>query len=964
MYARLWWKEARTLWPIWLALVVFACGMDGAISYLSEGAALRNGGLAQLGVALAVLYAFAAGAAAFASERETKMLGFLDVLPVSRKVLWTAKTSFALISAIALATILAVIPAIVASLYHSPFFVLKALFEPSIIVLEALSWGLFWSAMLETSLTAALLAMSSVSLVVLLAAQLGNVWLIYSAPGEWVTIGHVELRLALALGALAASCYLIVQRARGVRVALPERELPPARRERSRRNAGLRGWETYRRWRRSGRGPVKFPVVRSLAWETWREARVVLLILLVASVLLLPLLMLSYGGVVVFLGFPMVLLWAGVSVFGLENRTRTYRFYLHHGVRPGVVWSVKVGIWIALILSIWMVAFVAVALITRSQGPFQPMALLIALFLVMYVFAVGEFCGLVIRRAVTAGAISILVLPLLVWPHQWLVQTSLIPPWTFALPPLILLAISWAWSGDWMSDRGGVGRWVRLALLVFVPFSSLVPLYIGYRAWSVPDIGPPFDLRAIQAPGLPEQNAAVVYSSAWKLTAFRNANKEFWDNVRKVIADGWDPEAQQVVQSWRLNQAAIAETQRASLKPHLLFLRDSATTTAPSLITEGQVNLLKELVALDFRERQFRVDLAGAWEDLTVLFRIAEQESVRADLFQRRFATEIHDRACFLARAWAADARQSPERLEAALQELRQLPMLRSLRDAIEAQYHQDEETINLPDDKLEALDLQSFAKNKDLGSALRAKFCFELGIAPSWERQRARRVARLLTADQLQDIEKEPWHRRNQDPTSPRFFRFSRFYGDLIDLHWPPDRPVWHRPLDQLCDDWDSTPFKDFLWLLNNPRQRDHAWLPVVDRRALEQILALRAWQLRHDGKYPRSLAELLPSELPELPLDPFSGEPFQFGQSGGEKLPKRLVGYVAMGGVLPREEFEEPPARPGQWVLWSVGPDRKDDGAAFRCMSHRLREGDLIFNLPDLEPTPAAAKEPQNRP
>ncbi len=36
-----------------------------------------------------------------------------------------------------------------------------------------------------------------------------------------------------------------------------------------------------------------------------------------------------------------IALIAGVSVFGLENRRRTYRFLVHHGARPGLVWLAK-----------------------------------------------------------------------------------------------------------------------------------------------------------------------------------------------------------------------------------------------------------------------------------------------------------------------------------------------------------------------------------------------------------------------------------------------------------------------------------------------------------------------------------------------------------------------------------------------------------------------------------------------
>ena len=65
-----------------------------------------------------------------------------------------------------------------------------------------------------------------------------------------------------------------------------------------------------------------------------------------------------------------------------------------------------------------------------------------------------------------------------------------------------------------------------------------------------------------------------------------------------------------------------------------------------------------------------------------------------------------------------------------------------------------------------------------------------------------------------------------------------------------------------------------------------------------LELSLALRAFRLRH-GAYPHSLAELTPGILPSLPTDPFAqGRPFCYRLSGTS------------------------------YLLYSVGPDGKDDG------------------------------------
>ena len=41
---------------------------------------------------------------------------------------------------------------------------------------------------------------------------------------------------------------------------------------------------------------------------------------------------------------------------------------------------------------------------------------------------------------------------------------------------------------------------------------------------------------------------------------------------------------------------------------------------------------------------------------------------------------------------------------------------------------------------------------------------------------------------------------------------------------------------------------------------------------------LAVERWRLRHDGKLPANLGELVPDYLPSLPLDPYDGQPVQF--------------------------------------------------------------------------------------
>lgn len=100
---------------------------------------------------------------------------------------------------------------------------------------------------------------------------------------------------------------------------------------------------------------------------------------------------------------------------------------------------------------------------------------------------------------------------------------------------------------------------------------------------------------------------------------------------------------------------------------------------------------------------------------------------------------------------------------------------------------------------------------------------------------------------------------------------------------------------------------FQTTLFELANYRRlaEERRWLDesydesIVLARLVEVELALRAFRVE-EGRDPDDLRELIPSYLPDLPLDPFSGRPpaYRKGKSGP--------------------------------VIYSIGPDRIDDGGA----------------------------------
>lgn len=89
---------------------------------------------------------------------------------------------------------------------------------------------------------------------------------------------------------------------------------------------------------------------------------------------------------------------------------------------------------------------------------------------------------------------------------------------------------------------------------------------------------------------------------------------------------------------------------------------------------------------------------------------------------------------------------------------------------------------------------------------------------------------------------------------------------------------------------------------------------------------LAIRAFQLEHD-RLPKTLDELTPTYLPELPADPFGGSRF---------------GYL--------------PAQQDGYILYSYGPDGDDDRGEPRSVGDREELGDItdaaLFNPPVFQP------------
>jgi len=207
MLVRLWWKEMRLLRPIWVFLVLVAlAGQWLGLRYFVQE--VHQGALFGMALGLACLYGVAVAASAFAGEREHGTLRLLDTMGVDRRLLWGGKFSFATGSTLALLVVLCGLAALGTERSDA---LLAQESAGSIalvgggLLFEAIGWGLFWSALSNTALGAALLTILSVGLITPLSLPMAD------RNSRWF-VEAVPLRLVLAAAATLASAAIMTWR--------------------------------------------------------------------------------------------------------------------------------------------------------------------------------------------------------------------------------------------------------------------------------------------------------------------------------------------------------------------------------------------------------------------------------------------------------------------------------------------------------------------------------------------------------------------------------------------------------------------------------------------------------------------------------------------------------------------------------------------------------------------------------
>jgi hypothetical protein len=474
-----------------------------------------------------------------------------------------------------------------------------------------------------------------------------------------------------------------------------------------------------------------------------------------------------------------------------------------------------------------------------------------------------------------------------------LLAIDMMPAWGVLVLPLVFLAVTWAWSGDWLLDRPAPGRWVRLGLSLAVVLMTVFGGYTGWRAWSVPDVGPipmPSDWVAASSRLPDDLNAAPLYREAARRLGLNRPQRSSWTEVSHTTIP---PDLKEHPEAFDL-------IRRAAMRPECQFA-DPGRMTLLTRLDLAPMRDLADAVLAHARARLHAGDLAAAWDDLMIAFRMARHVDQGATMIQALTSMAIERSTLELAREWSNAPGQAPDRLRAAMAAYRGLPAVTPPAEVIRAEGLLVERSLDLPVD-----DLRDWMAEANGGNRAASTWeLLRLGlIATPWERARARRVNRELTAEAAQLAALEPW-RRPMGPGVPSI-----------------DARILERERYSLV-----ALFQPNFWSYMTAEDRTE-----VERRALVYVMAVREWQLRHDARFPDRLQELVPEELPVLPTDPHSGQPFLY------------MTFAQASGMYPTADWPQPRWPADTRLIYSVGPNGRDDHGQ-PVPASRANDGDIVF-------------------
>jgi hypothetical protein len=631
----------------------------------------------------------------------------------------------------------------------------------------------------------------------------------------------------------------------------------------------------------------------------------------------------------------------GLGTFLGEQAQGAERFLGDQRLPVGRIWTIKTLAWFLFAVVVCAIVFVGIG--PSIQWMDDAPGLFVVLWLV-YGFCLGQFCARVSRKPIIAAFVSLLLCPvaLIWWPS--LVSGGL-SAWQVFAAPLVLLAATRLALWEWVA---GGHQGFRSPILVGSAAVSALCLAGGveYRVWQVPNVGEPFDVREyVEQLPTRAQNVAGWLTRAtlddldlrWRKSQDRRMKSSadgpknsrsatIADRLEEVLTKGWQPGNHELdgklkyvfSDNWVQRHRELRDLPLGMLCVHFPY---SVAATIPSLSLG--VRLLRAR-ALQLQTGDHRGE---ALEYLAIALAIIRNAQNHAP-FEDEIAALSAQKGVFdTFENCLLKSKMDAQSLQMGLKILsRHASELPSFSDHLEAEYVFIANNLKSP---------ERWLKQEVLAVALEAP----------WEQQRQKRLLNATFAGLLQAA------RCSYPEWLAEYGRWNEnsiIANLLAQLGW--QRPSGSSlTLDRLSRLLDRSLVSSIILARLGRVNRVTYDVVVCRLRALELQLALAHFQLEK-GRPARTLDELVPTYFSELPLDPFTGRPFGYRVSTGERLSPLIMD---IGG--PRKG-EPRTIAPGQGVVWSAGPDATDNGGISGGSDFywydplRGKGADLMFIVPKL--------------
>jgi hypothetical protein len=394
-----------------------------------------------------------------------------------------------------------------------------------------------------------------------------------------------------------------------------------------------------------------------------------------------------------------------------------------------------------------------------------------------------------------------------------------------------------------------------------------------YRRASIeglPDVGDPFDVAEFRArSSVPdEMNAYTHYRRAFRLLSREayawgsNPENTVWMNWREL-----SPKLREMIESNR--PALDAWLRGVDLPDSICFqpLEVGLERDEQFVSTAFAMRTIMILAHMQAGRCETDGNPVDAWKWYRALLRSSRHLGSMGTSLERYLGTEIFRYTCFRIERWAADPRVDAATLRTALDDAKAIRSLTvSNSDIMKTEYLAIMKSLDDP---------ESWIKKFS-----RLDATWYTGDSIYWfmknEPERSRRVARLLVANHLAQVDLPARSRSRPAIKLPAIYRTD------------PTRPAATRvlPPPEIAR-WFQSALLERLWI-------PQFSLPVIDQsdRAHHAAIVVKfAWELfkRERGREPNSIEELIGKDLREIPED-----------YKGSSLPRRRQRYN--GNAYPR--------------------------------------------------------------